>query len=193
LQRREAVRRLLEGHAEARRQRFHVVAQGARGGDEGGVGHQQRGGGVVQQADADQRRRLGAGGLVAAHGGVHRLARFQQHQLEGEAEAPPLARQRLGQPELARRGVEAAIGLGHGDHLHAHAVAVAQALGDGVVHLGRRGLHVGLHRLGGGFQLGEVVGALVEEVARFLRGQQQAAAEGSAMPLASSRATRQAR
>ena len=47
-------------HAEPRRQRLHVVAQRAGRGEERRVGHQQRAGDVVQQADADQHRRLPA-------------------------------------------------------------------------------------------------------------------------------------
>jgi hypothetical protein len=193
LQRREAVRRLLEGNAEARRQRVHVVAQLTRGGEKGRVGHQERGGGVVEQADADERRGFCAGGLVVAHGGVHRLPRFQQEQLEGQAEAAPLARQRF---RTARAG--ASPGRSGGRPAAWRSPARARRAGGAAARRwhgsSRRGrAHLGQHRFRGGFEFGEVVGALVKKSRASSVGRRRRRPEGSAMPLASSRATRQAR
>ena len=94
---------LLEADAEARGQRLHVVAQLARGGEVGRVGHQQRAGGVVQQADADQLPRPPAWRARRPPCAVSTASpRLQQHELEGHVEAAALARQRLRQVAGAR-------------------------------------------------------------------------------------------
>jgi hypothetical protein len=169
---------LLEGNAEARGHRLHVVAQFAHRGEKGVVGHQHRRGEVVQQADAQHHPGLGGRGLGRGHHRLHRVARLHQHELEGELEAAALARQAVGQVEAARRRVVAAERARQRAERHRHAVVASQPLGDREVQLRRPGADLAPDRLRRGFQLGEMVGAVVEEVAHLLRRQQDARAGG---------------
>jgi hypothetical protein len=59
LERGEAVAGLLEAHPEALAQAIDVVAHRVRGGAEAAIGHQQRAGGIIGEADAEQFARGG--------------------------------------------------------------------------------------------------------------------------------------
>ena len=89
-------------------------------------------------------------------------------------EPPALARQSLGEGQTAGLRIKTAqhsIERLHGD---SEAVGLAQPFGNGMVHLGRGGAAGGGDPVGGLFERREMVGAVVEEVARLFIGQQDA-------------------
>ena len=89
-------------------------------------------------------------------------------------EAAALARQHFGQQQAAGRRIVAAQRPGQRADGDGQAVPAPQPLGNGVVHLGRPHGQLGAQRLGGVFQRREMVGVVVEDVARFLGRQQDA-------------------
>jgi hypothetical protein len=92
-------------------------------------------------------------------------------------EATAFARQQFGQTQQTGGGIVAAqrTVFQRGD-ADGQAVRAAQALGDGVVGLGRGGgADLGKQRLGRRFEGGKVVGAFGEEVTRLLGGQRDPA------------------
>ncbi len=93
-------------------------------------------------------------------------------------EAAAFARQRLRQHQHAGARVVAAQRAVQGLHGNGQSMRPPQAFGDGVVHLRRRGAHLGGDRLGRRFERWEVVAAIVEQVACLLVGQQHAAPGG---------------
>ena len=124
---------------------------------------------------------------IAASGEVGAAAR---RALPPPPRAPPAARagRPSGNPRLSRgsdsdstssacRRIVAAQRAVQLLHRHAQAMLSAQPLGDGVVHLGRASPPRSCgERLGRLFQRGEMVGAVVEKVARLLVRQQDAPA-----------------
>ena len=93
-------------------------------------------------------------------------------------EAAAFAWQGFRQGQAAGAGIVAAQRALQRLHRHRHAVHAAQPFGDGVVHLGRRrrrAVRSG-DRFGGFLQRRKMVGAVVEEVARLLVRQHDAAA-----------------
>ena len=169
---------MFEGYAKARGKQLHIVPQILRGGEEQRVGHQDRGGDVIQQADADEHRGFGRRWCGAGDDGFDGIARLEQRKLEGHLESAAFARQRFGEEKGAGGGVEVAEGGGERADGDRDAVFVAQALGNGVIHFVRGGGQSRADLLGLGFQDREVVGGVVEEVARFLGGEQDLAAGG---------------
>jgi hypothetical protein len=106
--------------------------------------------------------------------GFYRVARFEQGELECHVKSAALARQSLGEGEPAGLRIKPAqhsIQRLHGD---GEAVCLAQPFGDRVVHLGRGGAAGGGDPVGSLFERWEMVGAVVEEIARLLIGQQDA-------------------
>ena len=107
-QRRQAMADLLEAGAEAVREQLDVVADLARGAEEGLVGQQHRGREVVGERDPRQRARLGAAERRIVGDRIDQLALVQERDLVRELEVARPAAQHLGEPELAALRIEAA-------------------------------------------------------------------------------------
>ena len=93
---------------EALRQEIDVVSEVLRSLEEAGIGHHQRGGGVVEKAEPEQA----PGALLAHPGPSHHLVdlrrRLQSGDLEGDLEEARGRIEQLGQAEHAPVGIEAA-------------------------------------------------------------------------------------
>ena len=141
----------------------------------GGVGHQQRRGEVVEQPDAQQPGRLRRARRHLGQQRLHRLARLQQGELEGEMEATALARQQLRQRQAAGRRIVAAQRTrqrtdGDGD---ARAAGAGARRWHGSAPDGRAASSA-LSASAAASSGGEMVGTVAEDIAHFLGGQQDA-------------------
>ena len=155
------------------------------------VGHQQRAGDVVEQADADQHRRLPARrARLRSRIGSTALARFQQRQLEGHAgsRGSRAATSRTGSSRRAS-GRSGASAPSSGCTLTARPWRAAQALGQGVVHLGRAAPQFGADAPRRRFPAaGKWLAWSWKKSRASSFGSRMRRPEGKAMPLESSRA-----
>ncbi len=174
----ETVAGLLVGDAEAGGDGIHVVADFLGGGESGVVGHEDRAGDVVEQSDAQEFAGVLRGGGGFCDEGFHRVAAFEEGDLEGHLEAAGFAGQGFGEREEAGFGVVMAQRAWEGLDGDDKAVLLAEALGEGMIGADDGGVQGGGDGFGGVFQGGEMVGVVVEEVSDFFVGEHDFAAGG---------------
>ena len=126
---------------------------------------------VGQEVDGDPLVPVGRGREVLAGDGVPGL---EERELERHKKAAALSRQCLGEGKPVGLRIKAAQDPIQRLHSDGEAVRFAQSFGDSVVHLGGDGGAGGGDPVGGLFERREMVGAIIEEVARLLIGQQNA-------------------
>ena len=161
-----AVAGLLEADAKARGEVVEVVLRGPRFGQKGGVGHQDRGGEVVGQFDAQPRHtaRFGQPGPLDQR--IEQWPLFQKPGHVDQLERAVGVVERLGQQDLAPRLVVLTQGSGqvfNPAKPHADTVAVAQAGLQGGVDFIRLDRPIP-ERPGGLFKLAKVVAVAAEDV-----------------------------